>query len=406
MTAKKPAADVSLSFPGKKSSKEILLGSITSLQAVWCKDSQTKSSLIWSENLSALRALAQDANICGKVNLIYVDPPFASKNIFKNRQGEQAYSDTLVGSAFIEFLRERLILLHHLLSSTGSFYLHLDSKMIFEAKIILDEIFGASNYKSCIVRQKCNSKNYTSKTFGNVVDYILFYTKSSKYTWNRQYDLCSDSQIKEYRTKDTSGRKYMKVPLHAPGARNGETGAQWRGISPPPGKHWQYTPNTLDEMDARGEIYWSSNGNPRKKVFLDERKGTPVQDLWLNFKDANNQNNLITGYPTEKNIDLLHRIIAASSNPGDLVLDAFAGSGTTLVAAHNLKRNWIGIDQQKLSIQTILKRFMTGSYPMGDYVGEIDYSAPTTQSIDNFKLLACSSQLKEAEDLASQYLKQ
>src|SRR5437763_14599679 len=102
---------------------------------------------------------------------------------------------------------------------------------------------------------------------------------------------------------------------------------------PPPGKHWQFTPEKLEEMDRRGKIYWSPNGNPRRKIFLDESKGIPVQDLWLNYRDAHNQNIKITGYPTEKNPDILRRIIEASSDPGDLVLDCFAGSGTTLSVA-------------------------------------------------------------------------
>ena len=110
------------------------------------------------------------------------------------------------------------------------------------------------------------------------------------------------------------------------------------GMMPPEGKHWQFTPDKLDEMDARGEIYWSSNGNPRRKVYLDQSNGVPVQDIWLDYLDVNNQNTLITGYPTEKNIDMLKRIIETSSRPGDPVLDCFAGSGTTLVAAEQLGR--------------------------------------------------------------------
>jgi len=159
----------------------------------------------------------------------------------------------------------------------------------------------------------------------------------------------------------------MKVPLHAPGTRNGETGKPWRGILPPPGKHWQYPPAKLDEMDAKGEIFWSKNGNPRRKVYLDQHPGLGVQDIWLDFRDAHNQNIKITGYPTEKNPDLLRRIVAASSNPGDLVLDCFAGSGTTLAVADELQRNWIGVDSSPEALATILERFHRGLKPMGDY---------------------------------------
>jgi adenine-specific DNA-methyltransferase len=143
---------------------------------------------------------------------------------------------------------------------------------------------------------------------------------------------------------------------------------------PPPGKHWQYTPETLDEMDARGEIYWSLNSNPRRKVYLDNSPGKPIQDIWLDMRDAHNQNVEITGYPTEKNPDLLARIIEASSDPDDIVLDCFSGSGTTLAVAEKLGRRWIGVDNSYQAIVTTLGRFATGTQPMGDFVngGKVD----------------------------------
>ena len=259
--------------------------------------------------------------------------------------------------------------MHQLLSSTGSIYVHLDSNMVLHIKVMMDEIFGMNNFRGMITRKKCKSKNYTHKTYGNISDYILFYTKSDNPTWNRPYEQWTDEQIlKEYPyIEEGTGRRYKKVPCHAPGTRNGATGSAWRGIMPPPGKHWQYTPDKLEEMDANGEIYWSSNGNPRRKVYLDSSSGVPVQDIWLDYIDVNNQNTLITGYPTEKNINMLRRIIEASSNKGDIVLDCFAGSGTTLVAAEELGRQWIGVDIGDESIRTIEHRFQNGSKPMGDY---------------------------------------
>lgn len=142
----------------------------------------------------------------------------------------------------------------------------------------------------------------------------------------------------------------------------------WRGQLPPPGKHWQFTPQTLDEMDARGEIYWSPTGNPRRKIYFDESEGVQVQDIWLDFRDAHNQNIEITGYPTEKNPDMLSLILQTSSNPDDLVLDCFSGSGTTLSVASQLKRRWIGIDNSVEAIATTLRRFAKGTEPMGDFV--------------------------------------
>jgi adenine-specific DNA-methyltransferase len=133
-------------------------------------------------------------------------------------------------------------------------------------------------------------------------------------------------------------------------------------------KHWQFIPKTLEEMEQRGEIYWSSNGNPRRKVYLENSKGIPVQDIWLDYLDINNQNTKGTGYPTEKNPELLKQIIKASSNEGDLILDCFAGSGTTLAVADELKRKWIGIDCSDESINTIFDRFLNGISALGDFV--------------------------------------
>ncbi len=256
------------------------------------------------------------------------------------------------------------------MANTGSIYLHLDGKTAFATKVIMDEIFGPANFRNWITRKKSNSKNYTRKQYGNISDYILFYTKTSEYVWNRPFDPWDEKHPpKEYQyIEEGTGRRYMKVPVHAPGQRNGETGKPWRGRLPPPGKHWQYPPSVLEEMDARGEIYWSPNGNPRRKIYLDRSEGMPAQDIWLGFRDAHNQNIDVTGYPTEKSLEMLHRIVNASSNPGDVVLDCFAGSGTTLVAAEELERRWIGIDSGLEAIATTIKRLATGSEPMGDFV--------------------------------------
>jgi adenine-specific DNA-methyltransferase len=290
--------------------------------------------------------------------------------VFESREQKFAYHDLLSGAAFVEFLRERLALLRELLSDRGSIYVHLDENMAFPMKIVMDEVFGMENFRNFITRKKCNTKNYTRRTYGNISDYILFYSKTDSYIWNRPVIAWSEDKAKkEYTyTEATTGRRFKKVPVHAPGVRNGATGKPWHGLLPPPGKHWQFPPSVLEEMDRRGEIFWSSNGNPRRKIYLDASDGIPVQDIWLDFKDAHNQNIEITGYPTEKNIEMLEQIINASSQPGDLVLDCFAGSGTTLVAAGNLGRRWIGIDNSSEAINAIVNRLRFGSRPMGDYV--------------------------------------
>jgi len=360
-----------LDYQNKAPASEILQTPPAEIERLWEFGSEqtAPNRLYFSENLGALAALLSDSSVCGQVRLVYIDPPFATKSVFQSRTLNHAYDDVLHGEEFIEFLRKRLILLRELLIEDGSIYVHLDEKMVFHIKVIMDEIFGIENYRNCITRKKCNPKNYTRKKYGNISDYILFYTKSDSYVWNRPVEKWTEARAKEYQyIEPETGRRFMKVPVHAPGIRHGATGEPWRGKMPPTGKHWQFPPDKLDEFDARGEIFWSSNGNPRRKVYLDENAGIGVQDIWMDYKDAHNQNIKITGYPTEKNPELLKRIIEASSNAGDLVLDCFSGSGTTLAAASLLNRHWIGIDNSREAIKTTLVRFSKGTEAMGDFV--------------------------------------
>lgn len=360
-----------LSYPNKRSVAEVLSTPTADLVSVRCPDEkhETLNRLYLGENLSTLASLLRDKSVIGRVRLVYIDPPFATQTIFHSRTLTHAYEDTLSGTQYLEFLRERLILLRELMAEDGSIYVHLDHKMVFHAKLIMDEVFGNTSFRNCITRKKCNPKNYTRKQFGGVADYILFYTKNDEYVWNKPLEPWTPERAKEYQYVDSATKKrFMKVPVHAPGVRNGETGKPWRGVLPPPGKHWQFPPAVLDEMDARGEIYWSPNGNPRRKVFFEGNPGVGVQDIWLDFRDAHNQNVHITGYPTEKNPNLLARIIEASSNVGDLVLDCFSGSGTSLAVAHGLGRNWIGIDNSEEALRAMLERFEQGLKPMGDFV--------------------------------------
>jgi adenine-specific DNA-methyltransferase len=328
------------------------------------------NKIYFGENLDVLSHLYHNLCYLNKINLIYIDPPFGTNSIFQTRNQKNSYKDDLTGSHYLEFMRRRLAFLRELLTADGSIFVHLDNNMVFQIKIIMDEIFGGKNFRGFITRKKCSNKNYTKNTFGNISDYILFYSKTDTYKWHRPVEIWSDEKInKEYPYFDEpTGRRYKKVPIHAPGVRNGETGKPWKGMLPPPGKHWQYTPDKLTEFDNNGEIYWSANGNPRRKVFLDEEKGVPVQDIWLNLQDSLNQNIKITGYPTEKNPYLLERIINASSDVGDIVLDCFAGSGTTLDVANQLGRKYIGIDNSYEAISNIIKRFSLGLEKMGDYI--------------------------------------
>ncbi|MEA3207661.1 MAG: adenine-specific DNA-methyltransferase [Chthoniobacter sp.] len=323
------------------------------------------NTLMFSENCFGMLKLLE--KYAGKVSLICVDPPYCTGFDFHGRDMEHAYKDQLHPAAYLEFMRRRFLLMRELLSEEGSLYVHIGHQMLFHLKVILDEVFP-STFRNLIVRRKCSSKNSTRKQYPNLHDYILFYTKSKSYIWHQPGQKADAAWIdREYPKTDARGR-YKLVPVHAPGIRNGETGQTWRGKLPPPGKHWQLKPTKLEVLDTEGEIHWSRNGNPRRKVRLSKEKSIPLTDYWPDFKDAHHQSIPITGYPTEKNFNMLCTLVQASSNPGDIVCDAFSGSGTTIHAATVLKRRWIGIDSSLTAIAATVKRLQQGLKPMGDFV--------------------------------------
>lgn len=317
-----------------------------------------RNLLIQSENIKGLNYLLNTQSLKGKIDLVYIDPPFAtggnftitngrSATISNSKNGEIAYSDTLKGTEFIQFLKERLLLIHELLSEKGSIYLHIDYKIGHYVKVMMDEIFGIENFRNDITRVKCNPKNFNRIGYGNVKDLILFYTKSSNPIWNEPREKYTEKDFEKLFPKiDKQGRRYTTVPIHAPGeTENGKSNQPFKGILPPAGRHWRTDVATLEQWDNEGLIEWSSNGNPRKIIFADEREGKRVQDIW-EYKDPQ-----YPDYPTEKNSDLLDLIIRTSSNQESIVLDCFCGSGTTLKAAQLNGRKWIGIDQSEHAIR-------------------------------------------------------
>lgn len=329
------------------------------------KQSKILNKLVFGDNLEVLKLLSLNSSLKGKIKLIYIDPPFSTNQIFRSGLGrtstvscsyndETAYEDKLVGPAYIEFLRKRLILLKQLLADDGSIYVHIDSKIGHYVKILLDEIFGHENFINEITRIKCNPKNFSRKGYGNIKDIILFYSKTNDYIWNDSREDFSEEDIQRlFHKVDKNGRRYATTPLHAPGeTTNGPTGKSWRGMKPPPGRHWRYSLIELEDLDNKGLIEWSSTGNPRKIIFADEfiKKGKKRQDIW-EFKDS-----IYPLYPTEKNFEMLKVIIRASSNPGDIILDCFAGSCSTLLAAQETGRHWVGIDCSQVAVKTGLTR--------------------------------------------------
>lgn len=276
------------------------------------------------------------------------------------KNGTIAYSDKLKGYNFVNFLKGRLILAKELLSDKGSIYLHTDYKIGHYVKVMMDEVFGIENFKNNITRIKCNPKNFQRVAYGNIKDMILFYSKTDTPIWNEPTESYTKDDIENlFKKIDDNNRRYTTVPIHAPGETNNPQ--PFKGILPPKGRHWRTDVATLEKWDAMGLIEWSSNGNPRKKIFADERVGKRVQDVWT-YKDP-----AYPIYPTEKNYDLLCRIITTSSNQDSVVLDFLSGSGTTLVAANNLGRKWIGIDSSEIAIKTIKSRFNQDSLFKVDY---------------------------------------
>jgi adenine-specific DNA-methyltransferase len=346
-----------LHYANKKTEKEIL-DSVPNVELHQQNISSSKNILINANNLVALKQLITTHNLKGKIDLVYIDPPFATNNTFtisngrastisSSSNGTVAYKDTLKGADFIEFLRERLVLLNMLLSDKGSIYLHIDYKIGHYVKVMMDEIFGIENFRNDITRIKCNPKNFERKGYGNIKDMILFYSKSDNMIWHEpKTTYTEEDKLKLFPKKDKEGRHYTTIPLHAPGeTKNGKTSQAFKGILPPSGRHWRSDVKVLEQLDNDGLIEWSDNGNPRKIIYFDEQEGKRMQDIW-ELKDPQ-----YPVYPTEKNPDLLDIIVRTSSNENSVVLDCFCGSGTTLKAAQINGRHWIGIDQSEEAIK-------------------------------------------------------
>ncbi|MCL2520227.1 MAG: site-specific DNA-methyltransferase [Spirochaetaceae bacterium] len=347
-----------LYYTGKKTVCEILNHTIA---ANVKGDIITKNLLIKGDNFSVMQNLRKLYS--GKIDLIYIDPPFATNQAFtmgtervstisKSKNDTVAYQDNLTGSAYLEFIRERLILAKELLSDVGSIYLHIDYKIGHYIKILMDEIFGVDNFRNDITRIKCNPKNFSRKAYGNIKDMILFYSKTKNIIWHEpKTPFTEGDKEKLFKKIDKDGRAYTTIPLHAPGeTKDGATAGVFKGLKPPTGRHWRCSPAELEKLDEEGLIEWSASGNPRKIIYADEREGKKMQDIW-EYKDPSYPN-----YPTEKNLDLLKLIITASSHKNSIVLDFFCGSGTTLVTAEELGRNWIGIDQSEEAIKIVKKK--------------------------------------------------
>lgn len=364
-----------LVYYGKEREEDVILDTLAvPLQPVRTFNGKSglewDNKLIFGDNLQAMMTLVEmkrrgelrNSDGTPGIRLVYIDPPFASKQEFRGSQDERAYQDKVAGAQFIEFIRRRLVLLRELLADDGAIYVHLDQRKAHYIKVVLDEIFGEQNFVNEIIWKRLSAHNDAHK-YGPIHDSIFFYSRNGKYLWNEQFGEVSKDYIEQFfdSVDEKTGRRYARGDLTARGLRRGETGKPWRGIDPSEkGNHWKVKPSDLDRLEEEGRIHWPAKegGMPRLKRFADELQGVPLQDLWLDIRQMHNLSVERTGYPTQKPEELLSRIISASSNPGDIVLDAFAGSGTTCAVAEKLGRRWIGIDCGKLSIYTIQKRML------------------------------------------------
>ena len=311
------------------------------------------------------------------VDLIYIDPPFNSNRNYEVFWGEtkekRAFEDRHESTrAYIDYMRPRCQALHRVLKKGGSFYYHCDWHASHYVKVMLDSMFGENNFQNEIVWRRSGAHSDTKqgmKRFGAVSDSIFFYTGGAKtWTFNPQY-LPYDHEYVDsmYRhIEEGTGRKYRLDNLTAskPG---GDTSYEWtapdgRNVKPYKGRYWAYSRAKMEAFSAEGRLIYSASGMPNYKRYLDEMPGVSLQNVWTDMPSLGSSAAERLGYPTQKPLALLERIIKASSNPNDVVLDAFCGCGTALVAAQNLDRQWIGIDISPTACRVMAKRLRTGCH--------------------------------------------
>lgn len=363
-----------------------------------------KNKLFFGDNLRILR----EHVAAESVDLIYLDPPFNSNAnynvLFQEKGGEQSaaqitafedtwhwtqeteatYHETIEGApdrvvrimealrgflgtsdmmAYLTMMTPRLVELHRVLKETGSMYLHCDSTASHYLKLLMDSIFGLENYQNEIVWKRSSAHSDSkqgARHYGRVTDTILFYSKGNN-TWNQQYVPYDESYVdRDYRRVDEDGRRYRLDNIQGPGgAEKGNPYYEVMGVS----RHWRYSKERMQKLIAEGRIIQTRPGAvPQYKRYLDEMSGVPVQNLWNDIPVINNRSKEKLGYPTQKPEALLERIIQASSNEGDVVLDPFCGCGTSINVAERLRRRWLGIDITHLAISLIRGRLQS-SFP-------------------------------------------
>ena len=310
--------------------------------------------LFWGDNLHVMRQLPSES-----IDLIYIDPPFFSGReynvIFGDQNELRSFADIWEGGlpGYLIWLNARLYEMKRLLTKTGSIWLHLDWHAVHYVKQEMDKIFGTDSLRNEIVWQATNAHS-DSKRFGYVHQSLLWYSKGPKWTYHKQFDDYSEEYVKKYyRYQEPDGRLYASgdVAAAGPGPPKMFNGKM---LSPPPGSHWRFSQEKIDHFLKEDRIFFTKNGFPRYKRYLDEMKGAPAQSIWTDeqvpYVVSWSREAKDWGYPTQKSEALLERIMAASSNPGEVIADFFVGGGTAPTVAQRLGRRWIACDQSRVAV--------------------------------------------------------
>jgi adenine-specific DNA-methyltransferase len=323
--------------------------------------------LIRGDALYALTSLAKlpefAAEYLGKVKLAYLDPPFNTQRSFLD------YDDNLAHSVWLTMMRDRLVQLKKLLAPDGSIYVHCDASEGHYLKALMDEVFGRANFRTEITWKRTTAHS-DAKTWSQVTDSIFFYTKSASFIWNFPYMEHSAQYVNsKYHSVDEDGRHYQLDNLTSPSPRPNMM-YTWKGF-PAPKFGWRYSEESMAKLDAEGRIWYPEDKSkrPRLKRYLDESKGRISDNLWVDIPPVNSQANEDTGFATQKPEKLLARIIGASTSPGDIVLDCFAGSATTAAVAHKMGRRWVVVEREAETIDKFalprLAKVVEGGGPNG-----------------------------------------
>jgi site-specific DNA-methyltransferase (adenine-specific) len=335
---------------GTAAPSRIKRSALVDTRVVWCGD--------------CLEQLRRLPDAC--VDLVYIDPPFNSNRNYEVFWGEtkekRAFEDRHASTAaYLDYMRPRCVELHRVLKPTGSFYYHCDWHASHYVKVMLDQTFGEDQFQNEIVWKRTHAHGNAGRRFGVVSDTIFFYTQSGRYTWNQPFSAFTQEYVEaRFTGVDPDGRRWQSVTLRNPGVRPNLhypfTASNGITYQPHP-NGWSCDRERMEKYDRENRLHFPKPGGQlRLKMYLDESPGPKVHNIWDDIPPINSQAGESLGYPTQKPLPLLERIIQASSNEGDIVLDAFCGCGTALVAAQKLKRQWIGIDVSPTACRVMAKR--------------------------------------------------